>query len=70
MTERTYTPDTPIGELGRQCRDCEYFDQGTAGKDGHSDCLNRRSPRFQTYANWTCGFFYPDTSTYTPEGMA
>lgn len=36
------------------CSTCEYFDRGIADKDGYSDCLNRRSRRFQTYATWTC----------------
>jgi hypothetical protein len=47
----------------RRCGDCEYFDRGTADKvTGFSDCHNPRAPRFQTYADWTCDFFYPDTT--------
>lgn len=36
------------------CGTCEYFDHGAMGPDGHSDCHNRLSPRFQTYATQTC----------------
>jgi hypothetical protein len=53
--------------LERVCRNCEYFDHGTADATGYSDCLNRLSPRFQTYAHWTCEHFLPDT---TDEGGA
>ena len=38
----------------RLCKNCEYFDYGGAEELGHSDCLNRLSPRFQTYAHETC----------------
>ncbi len=37
-----------------RCGNCEYFDVGAAGPDGHSDCLNRASPRFQTFASDIC----------------
>lgn len=38
-----------IPEQPLVCGDCEYFDLGTMGIDGHSDCLSRLSDRFQTY---------------------
>jgi hypothetical protein len=45
------------------CRECEYFDLGVMGMDGHSDCLNPNSPRFQTYdTQQACPVFLPDTS--------
>ena len=55
--------------LGREmssCAYCEYFDGGGArnveraqnsGGELHGDCLNKCSPRFQTYAIQTCGQF-------------
>lgn len=45
------------------CANCEYFDGGgeravqnaiKIGVSLHGDCLNRSSPRFQTYSNDTC----------------
>ena len=49
-TDQTQTtPSVP-----HTCKHCEYFDDGGADELGHSDCLNRRSPRFQTYAHETC----------------
>lgn len=51
----------------RTCRDCEYFDNGAAGPDGHSDCLNSNSPRFQTYAHSeACRSFHPSTTAVCP----
>lgn len=34
----------------KTCSECEYFDRGIMDINGHSDCLNRHSDRFQTYA--------------------
>lgn len=48
----TTRPNLRTGE--QVCGTCEYFDYGTMGEDGHSDCLNRLSPRFQTYVTQTC----------------
>lgn len=46
-------PDGPELRLvsAPTCADCEYFDNGAAGPDGHSDCLSKLSDRFQTYAS-------------------
>ncbi len=49
-------------DAGRRCDRCEFFDYGIADAQGHSDCLNNSAPRFQTYAHWTCGSFFPDTT--------
>lgn len=46
-----------------KCRSCEYFDNGLAGLDGHSDCLSASSPRFQTYADSEeCSSFVPSST--------
>lgn len=40
--------------IHQTCRNCEYFDVGAMDKDGHADCYNRLSDRFQTQAARTC----------------
>ena len=37
-----------------RCGNCEFFDVGAVGPDGHSDCLNRLSARFQTFTADIC----------------
>lgn len=50
------------------CGECEYFDIGAMSTNGHSDCLNNRSPRFQTYnISPACPVFLPDTTDQTDE---
>jgi len=54
------------------CAFCEYFDGGglvrvTRARDAGADpvggdCLNRRSPRFETTSADTCPEFYQDTT--------
>lgn len=49
--------------MSKKCMDCEYFDHGSVGSDGHSDCHGPRSMRLQTYAHDdACPGFYPDTT--------
>jgi hypothetical protein len=48
--------------MTRLRRDCEYYDIGGEDEGGESDCLNRRSPRFQTRRGWTCIHFFSSTS--------
>lgn len=43
-------------EILKVCANCEYFDRF------HGDCLNPRSPRFQTEAQSTCNAFFPSTT--------
>lgn len=43
-----------MSNVPHTCKYCEYFDDGGADEFGHSDCLNKLSPRFQTYAHQTC----------------
>lgn len=55
--------ETGVDQDLRVCGSCEYFDGGGTvairnstkeQKTHHGDCLNRSSPRFQTYSVWTC----------------
>jgi hypothetical protein len=53
------------------CINCEYYDGGGLRQSGvpfslHGDCLNSRSPRFQTTADQTCKEFFP-CSTRWPD---
>lgn len=50
----TQSPDIKISEPNKTCENCEYFDIGAMEKNGHSDCLNSLSPRFQTYKHESC----------------
>lgn len=60
MIGRTADGNTARNPM-RSCDKCEYFYYGIVDSEGHSDCLNSSSDRFQTYAHWTCDNFYPDT---------
>jgi hypothetical protein len=45
------------------CRQCEYFDIGAMAMNGHGDCLNNRSPRFQTYqSSPACPVFHTSST--------
>lgn len=46
----------------RPCAKCEYFDIGLMGPDGESDCLNSKSPRFQTGKAETCNYWEPSST--------
>ncbi len=54
----------------RSCVYCEHFDGGglrrverarKTGEQLHGDCLNRSSPRFQTFSGQTCELFFSDS---------
>lgn len=54
--------------VGASCLTCEYFDGGglkvitRAAEDStllHGDCLNRRSPRFETNSDFHCDMWEP-----------
>lgn len=68
MPDLWYLENMSADEATR-CDRCEYFDHGTSTLGPHrilfSDCLNRAAPRFQTYGDWTCPKFYPDTTATT-----
>lgn len=53
------------------CRNCEYYDGGGLLPNGDprevtGDCLNVRSPRFQTQIDMACDQFFP-CSTRWPD---
>lgn len=55
--------------MDTRCAFCEFFDGGGLARVAEAigtgtpipgDCLNSRSPRFQTTSHGTCDEFYPD----------